>query len=145
MSNVIDITDHSDILNKDSFLVSFDIVNIFPSISNIFGLEAVSEILGNWEIDFPPAECILETLKLCLECNNSLFNEKFHLQEDDTTMRPHMSCSYSDITICRFDLKALNYPLKIFCWKRFRDDIFAVRNHSLQNKIYNYSLLWIYE
>ena len=145
MSNVIDITDHSDILNKDSFLVSFDIVNIFPSISNIFGLEAVSEILENWEIDFPPAECILETLKLCLECNNSLFNEKFHLQEDDTTMRPHMSCSYSDITICRFDLKALNYPLKIFCWKRFRDDIFAVRNHSLQNKIYNYSLLWIYE
>ena len=145
MSNVIDITDHSDILNKDSFLVSFDIVNIFPSISNIFGLEAVSEILENWEIDFPPAECILETLKLCLECNNSLFNEKFHLQEDDTTMRPHMFCSYSDITICRFDLKALNYPLKIFCWKRFRDDIFAVRNHSLQNKIYNYSLLWIYE
>ena len=145
MSNVIDITDHSDILNKDSFLVSFDIVNIFPSISNIFGLEAVSEILGNWEIDFPPAECTLETLKLCVECNNSLFNEKFHLQEDDTTMRPHMSCSYSDITICRFDLKALNYPLKIFCWKRFRDDIFAVRNHSLQNKIYNYSLLWIYE
>ena len=145
MSNVIDITDHSDILNTDSFLVSFDIVNIFPSISNIFGLEAVSEILENWEIDFPPAECILETLKLCLECNNSLFNEKFHLQEDDTTMRPHMSCSYSDITICRFDLKALNYPLKIFCWKRFRDDIFAVRNHSLQNKIYNYSLLWIYE
>ena len=48
MLNVIDITDHSDILNKDSFLVSFDIVNIFPSISNIFGLEAVSEILENW-------------------------------------------------------------------------------------------------
>ena len=72
MSNVIDITDHSDILNKDSFLVSFDIVNIFPSISNIFGLEAVSEILENWEIDFPSAECILETLKLCLECNNSI-------------------------------------------------------------------------
>ena len=46
MSNVIDITDHSDILNKDSFLVSFDI-NIFPSISHIFGLEAVSEILEN--------------------------------------------------------------------------------------------------
>ena len=48
MLNVIDITDHSDILNKDSFQVSFDIVNIFPSISNIFGLEAVSEILENW-------------------------------------------------------------------------------------------------
>ena len=48
MLNVNDITDHSDILNKDSFLVSFDIVNIFPSISNIFGLEAVSEILENW-------------------------------------------------------------------------------------------------
>ena len=43
-----------------------------------------------------------------------------------------MSCSYSDIAMCRIDLKALSYTPKVLCWKRFRDYIFAVRNHSLQ-------------
>ena len=47
-------------------------------------------------------------------------------------MGPHMSCSCSDITIYRCDLKALSYTPKILCWKRFRDVIFAVWNHSLQ-------------
>ena len=81
---------------------------------------------------FPLAECILEALKLCLEYNNSAFNEKFYLLEDGTAMRPHMSCSYSDIAMYRFDLKALSYTPKVLCWKRFRDDIFAVWSHSLQ-------------
>ena len=56
--------------------ISFDIVNMFPSI-DVSGLQAISEILENRETNFPPAECILESLKLCLECNNSAFNEKF--------------------------------------------------------------------
>ena len=43
-----------------------------------------------------------------------------------------MSCSYSDIAMYRFDLKALSYTPKVLCWKRFRDDIFAVWDHSLQ-------------
>ena len=32
----------------------------------------------------------------------------------------------------RFDLKALIYTSKALCWKRFRDDTFAVWNHSVQ-------------
>ena len=122
----------SNILTEDSVLVSFDIINMFPSIDNVSGLEAVSKILENRETNFPPAECILDALKLCLECNNSVFNEKFYLQEDGTAMGPHMSCSYSDMAMYRFDLKALSYRPKVLCWKRFRDDIFAVWNHSLQ-------------
>ena len=79
MSNIIDMIDDSNVLTEDSVLVSFDIVNMFPSIDYISGLEAVSEILHNREADFPPAECILEALKLRLECRNSVFNEKFYL------------------------------------------------------------------
>ena len=44
----------SNILTEDSVLIGFDIVNMFPSI-DVSGLEAVSEILENWEKDFPPA------------------------------------------------------------------------------------------
>ena len=130
MLNIIDIINDGNILIEDPVLVSFYIVNMFPSINNISGLEAVSEILENRETGFPPAECILEVLKLCLECN-SVFNEKFYLQEDATAMRPHMSCSYGGNAVYRFDLKALSYAPKVLCWKRFRDDIFGVWNHSL--------------
>ena len=77
MLNIIHMINDSSILTKDSVRVSFDIVNMFPIVDNVSALEAVSEILENRKSDFPPAECILETLKLCLECNNSVFNEKF--------------------------------------------------------------------
>ena len=43
-----------------------------------------------------------------------------------------MSVFYGDIAMYRFDLKALSYTPKVLCWKRFRDDIFVVWNHSLQ-------------
>ena len=43
-----------------------------------------------------------------------------------------MSLFYGDIAMYRFDLKALSYTPKALCWKRFRDDIFVVWNHSLQ-------------
>ena len=47
-------------------------------------------------------------------------------------MGPHMSCSYSDIALFRFDIKALNYRPGVQCWKRFRDDMFCLWNHSLE-------------
>ena len=95
-------------------------------------MEAVSEILSNKESDFPPAECILEALTICLECNNSVFDNVFYLQENGTAMGSHMSCSYSDIAMYRVDIKALNYRPGVQCWKRFRDDIFCLWNHSLE-------------
>ena len=121
---------NNNMITNSSILVSFDIVNMFPSIDNISGLVEVSEILSNRESDFSPAECILEALTICLECNN--FDNVFYLQENGTAMDPHMSCSYSDIAMYRFDIKALNYRPGVQCWKRFRDDIFCLWNHSLE-------------
>ena len=44
----------------------------------------------------------------------------------------YMSCSYSDIPMYRFETKALNYRPGVQCWKRFRDDMFCLWNHSLE-------------
>ena len=66
------------------------------------------ELLSNEEPDFPPAECILEVLTVCIECNNSVFDNVFYLQKNGTGMGLHMSCSYSDLAMDRFDMKALN-------------------------------------
>ena len=73
MLNTIDNINSRNIITNDSVLVSFDVVNMFPSIDNVLSLEAVSEILHNRESDFSPAVCILDALKLCLECNNNHF------------------------------------------------------------------------
>ena len=90
-------------------------------IINISGLKAVKSILDAKQNQFPPAVCIIEALKLCLERNISIFNNKHFLQSDGTAQGPHMSCSYSDIAIQYFDIKALEYTSGTICWKRFKD------------------------
>ena len=111
--NMLNITDNINCINiaiKDLVFVRFDVVNMFPSIDNVLGLEAVSaQILHNKESDFPTAEYILDALKVCLECNNSVVNNPFYLQVDGTAMDPHMSFFYSDIAMYKFGLKVLNY------------------------------------
>ena len=118
-------------LPDNSVLVSFDVVNMFPSIDNKSGIKAVKEMLNVRENKNPPTECILEALRLCLECNNSVFNDKNFLQTDGTAQGPHMSCSYSDIAMAHFDIRAENYDLKPTVWKRFRDDVFSVWTHDV--------------
>ena len=65
MLNIIDDINNNNMITDSSILVSFDIVNMFPSIDNISGLDAVSEILSKRESYFPPAGCILEALSVC--------------------------------------------------------------------------------
>ena len=53
---------------------------MFPSIDNISRLEALNSILEAWQDQFRHTACIIEALKLCLQCNNSIFNNKHFLQ-----------------------------------------------------------------
>ena len=131
MLTIIDNINKSNTLTSDWRLVSFDIFNIFPSIDNISGLKPVKNILDARQDQFPHTTSITEALKLCLECNNFIFNNKHFLQSDGTVQGPHMSCSYSDITIQCFDVKALEYTPVTISWKRFKDDTFIVWPHSI--------------
>ena len=106
MLNFIDYLNKSNILREDCILVSFDIVNMFSSIDNQSGLQAVKNALEARQKQFPPTDCIIEALKLCLESNNSVFNNKHFLQTDGVAQGPHMSCSYSDIAIESFNQKS---------------------------------------
>ena len=118
-------------LPNNSILVSFDVVNMFPSIHNESGLEAVTKVLNLRSVLEPPTACIIEALRICLECNNSVFNNKHYLQTNGTAQGPHMSCSYSDIAMAFFDVEAENYTFKPTIWKRFRDDVFTVWTHGI--------------
>ena len=132
MLTTIDNLNNSNSLTSDCKLVSFDIINMFPSTDNVSGLKSVKKVLGKRSNQFPPSNCIIEALKLCLESNNSISNNKHYLQSDGTAQGPHMSCSYSNIAIQYFDIKALEFNPPVTCWKRFRDDIFVVWPHTLE-------------
>ena len=75
---MLDITDNfnDSALSKTSVLVSFDVANMFLSIDNESGIKAVEKVLNDRELNNPPTECVFEDLRLCLECNNSVFNGK---------------------------------------------------------------------
>ena len=129
MLDIIDNLNDAD-LPENSVLVSFDVVNMFPSIDNESGTKAVKKVLNDRGSKNPPTECILEALRLCLECNNSVFNDKNFTQTDGVAQGPHMSCSYSDIAMAHFDNRTENYTLKTTVWKRFRDDVFSVWTYN---------------
>ena len=58
----------SNILTEGCILVSYDIcflVNMFPSIDNQSGLQAVKNALEARQEQSPPTDCIIEALNLC--------------------------------------------------------------------------------
>ena len=129
MLNIIDNLNNNCIPEK-KFLISFVVVNMFPSIHNESAIKSVERLLITRSILNPPTLCIFEALRLRLECNNSIFNNKFYLQTDGTALGPNMSCSYSDIAMAVYDEKAREHPFKTLIWKRFRDDVIALWIHS---------------
>ena len=80
----------------------------------------------------PSTECLLEAIKITLQCNNSTFNKKHYRQNRGTAMGPHNACSYADLAMTVIDIKVLDvnkrpndvlFPLD---WSRFRDDWFSI-------------------
>ena len=103
-------------------------------------IESVTNILLSRNNSAPPAEHIIEALELCLNCNNSIFNDQHYLQVDGTAQGRHMSCSYSDLAMYSYDLKALSYVPAVKCLKSFCENIFVLLEHSRDDldKFFNF-------
>ena len=106
-NHMLDIIDDLNNLNLhlESVLVSFDIINIFPSIDNKLGINSVIKLLNKRGCKSPPTQCVIEALELCLNCNNSIFNNTSYIETDSTAQGPHMSCSCSAIAMASHDSK----------------------------------------
>ena len=130
--NMLEIIDdvNKSVLSENCVLVSFDVVNMFPNIDNKSGLLSVKEALTNSNFDVDSRQCIVDTLEICLTCNNSTFNHQHFLQTDGTAQGPHMSCSYADIAMAKYNSLANKFHLKPSVWKRFRDDVFVLWEHG---------------
>ena len=81
----------------------------------------------------PSTECLLEAIKITLECNNSAFSGKHYLQIDGAAMGPKNAYSYADISVSNIDKKVFcRDDIKPICWGRYRDDIFSLWNQPLE-------------
>ena len=113
-NNTLEIIDdiNKSVLPENCVSVSFDVVNMFPNIDSKSGLLSVKEALTDSNFDVDSMQCIVDTLEICLTCNNSKFNHQHFLQTDSTVQGPHMSCSYADIAMTKYDSLANKFHLK---------------------------------
>ena len=109
---------------KESLLVSWDVVAMFPNIDNNLGINVITEALNSRTTNFPSTDCIVEAVKICLQHNNSQFKDEHFLQIHGTAMGPKNACSYADLAIGIIDKKAMSGSIKPNLWWRYRDDIF---------------------
>ena len=57
---------------------------MFPSIDNKLGINSVIKLLDERACKDPPTECVFEAHGLCLNRNNSIFNNVNYVQTDGT-------------------------------------------------------------
>ena len=83
-TNDIDIIDdlYNLILHPESVPVSFDIINIFPSIDNKIGINSVIKLLNKRGCRNPPTQCVVEAREKCLNDSNSMFSNTIDIQTD---------------------------------------------------------------
>ena len=111
---------------ENTILVSFDVLNMFPSIDNENGIKSVYNILEKREEKKPSTDCIIEGLKICLKNSNSVFAGELLLQTNGTATGAPNSCSYADIAVepidnVIFDEMKTTYS-EILYYGRYRDD-----------------------
>ena len=116
-------------------LVSFDIVNMFPSTDNVTGMDAVRLALNKTDSNKPSTECVLEGLENCIIAILYLQFYKNHLlQTNGTATGALNSWSYSDIAINRIgqliEQEQANNFKELFFFGRYRDDCFVLWNSS---------------
>ena len=98
---------------------------MFPNIDNKSCFKSVNDVLLGNNFDLESTRCIADALEIYLTCNNSKFNHQNSLQKDGTAQGPHMSYSYADIAMAKYDSLANKFHLRLRVWKRFRDNIFV--------------------
>jgi hypothetical protein len=117
-------------LPENVHILSFDIVNMFPSISNAKGIMSVRRALNKRKNKSPSTQCIIEALEISLSCNNSVFNHQHLLQTDGTAMGAPNSCSYADLATAEIDEKVQQSQRRRFSeltlYKKYRDDVIAL-------------------
>lgn len=120
---------------EQSFLVSFDVKNLFPSVPPEDCIELVRNLLFR-ESNIPTHHilniCLL--VDTVLRQNFCQFNNKFYSQISGLAMGSPLSPLLAEIFLSNLESKIETHPLfsKIVCFFRYVDDTFVIFNGSSQ-------------
>ena len=137
-SHLLDIIDelNSERIPDNTILVSFDLINMYPSIDNDRGIVAVKNALETRAYKSPSTGCIIEGLEICLKCNNPRFGSQNLLQLNGTATGAPNSCSYADLAVFDIDKSVLQAKRNTFqemrYFGRYCDDFLALWTDPLQ-------------
>ena len=122
------------LLGKKIYHVTFDVVNMFPSISKEIGLPACRNHLDKRPVKLFSTDCVMEALVITLDNNLTVFNENMYVQISGTAMGPNNACQYADTALSPLDEKICNCQdiVKPEFYGRFRDDIYVTWSDSLE-------------
>ena len=67
---------------KESLLVSWDVIAMFPNIDNHLGITAITEALNSRTTNFPSTDCIVEAVKISLQ--PTILNSKMKISSKFT-------------------------------------------------------------
>ena len=123
LNNEKELFTHENVLH-----VSFDVVNMFPSISKDVGLQQCKLLLEKHPSKHFCAEAIVKALDITLENNIAEIEGTLYRQCKGTAMGPKNACVYADIAMNYIDEQVMNgeWPQEFrpLIWARFRDDIY---------------------
>ena len=117
--------------SEDSFLVTVDVVGLYPSIPHKEGISALKSKLDEQSSSKIPNDDLVKLAEFVLKNNFFEFNNEIKQQISGTAIgtkfAPPYACIYMDKTETDF-LKT--QELQPFVWLRYIDDIFFIWTHG---------------
>ena len=118
-------------ITDNAILVSFDILNMSPSIDNNKRVAVVKSALDSQINLYPSTECIIKALEIFLINNNSTFAGLNFVQTNGTAMGAANCCSYAYLAIQPIDNAVIDTQRtilkEIFYFGQYRDDCITIR------------------
>ena len=117
-------------LPDNAFLVSIDVVGLYPNIPQDEGIQAFKDIISDekYRDQSVPSDFLITLLQFVLTFNSFVFNGNLYLQEWGTAIGTKLAPVYANIFMAVLEKKMLNdwkgRPPNL--WKRYIDDIFSV-------------------
>ena len=119
------------VLPTETFLVTLDVVSLYPNIPHKEGCEASSFFLNQRQHPEIPTSFLMSLIDFVLTHNNFTFENEHFLQLMGTAMGTKMGPGYACLFMGKFEQDFLrNVSFQPLLWKRFIDDIFMIWTHG---------------
>ena len=121
-------------LPKNTVLVSMDVTSLYTNIPHEEGVTTVCHAYEDFYGDKAPipTKYLREMLYLILTENSFQFCGSNYLQTHGTAMGTKMAVAFANIFMARIERQILSQScIKPLFWKRYIDEVFSLRNTSL--------------